>query len=814
MRVSARILSMLIPILALLAGMTAPIARAADANLEHPLAHGKLSLRDGKPGARRVVFRASWQPAADEAMNPVFDGSTLRVYGKGPNDGDSGLISLEAARWHALGRPPGKRGYRYVDPSGSAGGVRQVTVKMGKKHGLLRIVGGRGNWRYAIVGAQTEITVTFTIGQARWCAVFGGKFVKNGKGHVLAERTDAPQSCPCARGNSTLAAIQEVIFERHGCTTNLCHGSSVQGGLDLRPDAAYHALVDVPSTKRPDLKRIEPGEQALSFLWLKLAAKTLPDQYQLGSEDGAPMPQNLAPISSEELEALRLWIRAGAPETGVVLGTENLLDACLPPPDPIKIRAPEPPAPDEGVQFHAPQWTIKAHGEGEVCFATAYDVSASVPPDALVPCPSYIGGVGRQCFYYNHDELTQDPNSHHSIIHIYQGKYDNTQHDVFWCDGGTHNKQICDPSAPGMPAPNGDDCGGGSCVPYDIRTADSGFGPFTCRGGSMDGQACDPLNFGVAAPAGNVCPDGSCGGKITSTIACIGYGPPDYGTDVTGTGTASAPAFGGSQQPFTRQVFPGGVYTVLPVKGIIVWNSHAFNLTDAPTTNEQWFNLYYSRSATDHQYPLRGVFDSRDIFIMDVPPFQKHEYCRTHTFPKGAHLFEFSSHTHKRGKLFRIFGPGIHDRCGSEAGLTAPADCAPKPEDGPTIFTTTIYNDPEQLHYPQPVVLDSDNEDSRTYKFCGLYDNGMSNSDEVKRQSTSPLPPAFGLFEGLVGGPCPNTTVACLSGTKKGQLCHGNDSECDSPGLHDGVCDACPVHGGVTTEDEMFILLGNFYLVP
>ncbi len=29
-----------------------------------------------------------------------------------------------------------------------------------------------------------------------------------------------------------------------------------------------------------------------------------------------------------------------------------------------------------------------------------------------------------------------------------------------------------------------------------------------------------------------------------------------------------------------------------------------------------------------------------------------------------------------------------------------------------------------------------------------------------------------------------------------------------------GICDACPLRGGVTTEDEMFILLGAFYIVP
>ena len=31
----------------------------------------------------------------------------------------------------------------------------------------------------------------------------------------------------------------------------------------------------------------------------------------------------------------------------------------------------------------------------------------------------------------------------------------------------------------------------------------------------------------------------------------------------------------------------------------------------------------------------------------------------------------------------------------------------------------------------------------------------------------------------------------------------------DFPG--DGECDACPLRGGVTTEDEMFILIGAYF---
>jgi hypothetical protein len=40
--------------------------------------------------------------------------------------------------------------------------------------------------------------------------------------------------------------------------------------------------------------------------------------------------------------------------------------------------------------------------------------------------------------------------------------------------------------------------------------------------------------------------------------------------------------------------------------------------------------------------------------------------------------------------------------------------------------------------------------------------------------------------------------------------CNGDDSVCGEG----GSCDACPLLGGVTTDDEMFIPLGSYYVAP
>lgn len=33
-----------------------------------------------------------------------------------------------------------------------------------------------------------------------------------------------------------------------------------------------------------------------------------------------------------------------------------------------------------------------------------------------------------------------------------------------------------------------------------------------------------------------------------------------------------------------------------------------------------------------------------------------------------------------------------------------------------------------------------------------------------------------------------------------------------TPGANDGLCDACPITGGESTENEMFILIGSYYV--
>ncbi|MBX3025933.1 hypothetical protein KF840_13585 [bacterium] len=134
-------------------------------------------------------------------------------------------------------------------------------------------------------------------------------------------RTDCPVYA------STFDLIQDAVFDGHGCSDDRCHGEARAGDLDLRIGVSYDETVGVPSAVGP-LARIEPGDPERSRLWLLLAKATV------GRSDvaGRAMPIDLPALSPDELEAVRLWIAAGARSSGSVAGTGALLKACLPAP--------------------------------------------------------------------------------------------------------------------------------------------------------------------------------------------------------------------------------------------------------------------------------------------------------------------------------------------------------------------------------------------------------------------------------------------------------------------------------------------------
>ena len=454
------------------------------------------------------------------------------------------------------------------------------------------------------------------------------------------------------------------------------------------------------------------------------------------------MPFGSTALSEDHLEAMRLWIRAGAPQDKEVDDVATLLGCSVgTTPQANKIEPPPAPELGEGVQFVSGPWTVDANSENEVCYATYYDLDqqpGALPEWAKVDCATE--GLGRhdgECFAYKQQVLTQDPQSHHSLIYGYVGAGD---------------------------------------------TTDPGWGQWQCLNGPHAGTSCDPTQIGVPVSEGGADCGGDyyvCGTPAKKSTGCVGFGPADYRQNTLG--------MGGSQAPVSSAEFGNGIYSVLPTEGVIVWNSHAFNLSPEDTTIEQYNNFYFA-SPEEREYRNRGIFDSKDIFVANVPPYEERTYCSTTTLPRGARLTELGSHAHKRGVLWQTWLPPQDPDCTVHNG------CQPNASEPD--YVSRIYNDPLVLRYDPPLEYDSNDQSERTIKFCVTYDNGKNFPDLLKLNSTS------------VGSSC-LLNRHCAGGPLQGSQCQTNDDCGDG-----GRCDACIVRGGVTTEDEMFILLGNYYLVP
>jgi len=132
-------------------------------------------------------------------------------------------------------------------------------------------------------------------------------------------------SCGACSGPTTFTAtwdaIQTNVFDR-ACTT--CHGANASGGLDFRAPGTYARIVGVPAPDDPALLYIHAGDHAASFLWLKLEKGTAGGHDEVS---GPGMPVG-PPLPADVVDALGQWIDAGAPETGIVAGTEALTKAC------------------------------------------------------------------------------------------------------------------------------------------------------------------------------------------------------------------------------------------------------------------------------------------------------------------------------------------------------------------------------------------------------------------------------------------------------------------------------------------------------
>ena len=460
------------------------------------------------------------------------------------------------------------------------------------------------------------------------------------------------------------------------------------------------------------MARVQPGTAQESYLYLKLLAATVPGRAEIA---GSPMPVARAPLTERELEAVELWIKKGAPETGfaadarTAVDVGSLLDACAQPLEPSLVKPLEPPAADKGVQFLLPSYELKAQYEIQNCTQFAYDFTARVPPQ--------FKDETRNVMFVNSARVRQDAHSHHLVLY-------------------NNNVNLSDPFG-------------------DLST-------WTCNQGGQAGQTCDPRRGSADCGDDGVCadvPGPAFGGACT---------PFSFG----GSGDFS-PQIANTQAP--QEYIPPieGAYWEIPLSGVLGFNSHAFNLTEEDTVLNARVNFYFTDNLARKLVPV-NVTDNRRIATGQAP-FTRKTYCAKHTFSPGESITVMTFHTHRRGEHSWVNHPSL--------GM---------------IYENFDYEDPLYKRFDPWLDFDSPNAADRTLEYCATYNNGLWPDDQpdldlVTRASRMPE-----------GSSC--KPVACVSG-KVAEPCVSS-ADCDSvPGAGDGFCDACAITGGITTEDEMFVLM-------
>ena len=735
----------------------------------------KVQTPAARADKRKLIFKSDKQVSLTVfAHDPTTEATAVMFRWTGQNGSGAGrtpLIELDPSKWRAAG----SSGFKYSGGRDAAGGVRGVQLKSSAGQGSLKILGKGADLPVDIPSAQDSVWVHFKIENEWYCAEFGGTIQRNESGRFQAKGAPAPGlTCPEQICGNGIVEVGET-----------CDDGNLIDGDACSNDCTTCNNTDYASTYEAIQSIIFDGYGCNSLVCHSDSTQsggldlTAANSYNDLVSVASLVNPSIDRVKPGDHEASVLWdkVHAGTAGTPTVYGGSPM-------------------APGNALtQAHTDAielWIRGGAPQTEVVTGTAELLATCLPPGDPLTIPVPDPPAATEGFQLQMPPWDLVSESEDEICRA-------TYFDV--CDLIPSSAKVsCTIGLPNNPR--------GECFMYhrqdliqdpqshhmiismylgEADTTDPGWGTWTYqyqdRSNPEQGQSCDPTDID---PATGTNPH--CTGTAESSVACIGYGPSDGGA-------RNGYPFGGSQQASYDYEYADGVYDIAPCEGIVIWNSHAFNQTDTDSTMSSYLNNYYAEPA-DQQYPVRRIFNTAKIFTQFVPPFETRDYCWHHVVPAGSNVFHLTSHTHQYGVQFRIYEPP------TPACTDAEACTAEQIDQNQLIYVNTDYNDPVVLSYDPPIHYGPDTtNDERRYRFCSKYDNG----------STATSPPVK-LNSDPVGCNCAASQRACVAGPKKGQLCNGDHSFCDSsPGAGDGDCDACPVRGGVTTCDEMFILIGGYY---
>ena len=210
---------------------------------------------------------------------------------------------------------------------------------------------------------------------------------------------------------TTYEVIQGTIWNQ-SCTS--CHyaGSSFarQSNMVLTADVSYSQLINRSPDNASALEDglVLVGDQGLeslytSFLWEKI---NVLDQEHFNSDHpgyGSIMPLGGEPLTNGQLEYIRQWILAGAPEDGDLADRSVLKDTSrytTPAFKPLEV-------PASGIQFHVEPFDIQANSDREIFIYKPLENEE----------PLYISSY----------EIAMKSGSHHFILYSFPEEFDLTK---------------------------------------------------------------------------------------------------------------------------------------------------------------------------------------------------------------------------------------------------------------------------------------------------------------------------------------------------------------------------------------------------
>lgn len=219
---------------------------------------------------------------------------------------------------------------------------------------------------------------------------------------------DGPEDQPAPVVSSSFEQLQRRILTPT-CATSGCHSSESdamfkQHRLVLAASVAYKNLVGVAPTnstaKTNGLLRVKPFASQESLLYHKLNAAA---DHHSGANYGNPMPLGGDLLSVGQIEFVRRWIEAGAPQTGSLVDS-TLLDDKTPSTIPENFEALKAPAAGAGFQIHLDPFSVAPNFERELFIRKSVGNTEPV--------------------YIKRYEIKMRANSHHFLAYTYR---DNTK---------------------------------------------------------------------------------------------------------------------------------------------------------------------------------------------------------------------------------------------------------------------------------------------------------------------------------------------------------------------------------------------------